>query len=198
MSDIDFNSIDELYPVPGQDNDSQGFRDNFSAIKSGLQTAHSEISALETNTAKINGANDFYGNIVSNAQMLANTEVTVNLSNIIGPEFVNWVNGSYQNLTIAGTNEDEDYLTLTLTGFPSGTGKVAHVRVAVRSDGQERNLVWSAQGGTLRVDTSNWPAGYMVLNAAQHTTVVDFWSSDGGATVYAKVVGTFSPYAGVQ
>lgn len=197
MSTIDFNSIDELYPVPGQDNDSQGFRDNFSSIKSGLQTAHSEISALETNTAKINAPNDFFGNIVSNAQFIANTEVTVNLNNIIGPEFVNWVNGSYQNLTIAGTNEDEDYLTLTLTGWP-GANKVAHIRVAVRSDGQERKLVWSTQGGTLRVDTSNYPTGYIILNASQDITVFDFWTSDGGQTVYAHVLGTFTSYTGVQ
>ena len=32
-------TIDGTYPVAGQDNDSQGFRDNFTIIKTGLATA---------------------------------------------------------------------------------------------------------------------------------------------------------------
>ena len=41
------------FPVAGQDNDSQGFRDNFTTIKTGLQTAQSEISTLQTQYSKI-------------------------------------------------------------------------------------------------------------------------------------------------
>ena len=36
-------TIDGTYPVAGQDNDSQGFRDNFTIIKTGLATATSEM-----------------------------------------------------------------------------------------------------------------------------------------------------------
>ena len=32
-SNIDNTSIDATYPIAGQDNDSQGFRNNFSTIK---------------------------------------------------------------------------------------------------------------------------------------------------------------------
>ena len=35
-SSINPNNIDTTYPVAGQDNDSQGFRDNFTNIKSKL------------------------------------------------------------------------------------------------------------------------------------------------------------------
>ena len=35
-SAINFSSINASYPVPGIDNDSQGFRDNFSAIANAL------------------------------------------------------------------------------------------------------------------------------------------------------------------
>ena len=34
MSNIDSTSIDATYPVAGQDNNSQGFRDNFNTITS--------------------------------------------------------------------------------------------------------------------------------------------------------------------
>ena len=50
-------TIDGTYPVAGQDNDSQGFRDNFTIIKTGLATATSEITTLQTTSAVLNAAN---------------------------------------------------------------------------------------------------------------------------------------------
>ena len=41
------STIDTTFPVPGQDNDTQGFRDNFIAVKNGLETAATEISAIQ-------------------------------------------------------------------------------------------------------------------------------------------------------
>lgn len=49
-SSIVFSTIDERFPAAGQDNDSQGFRDNFAKIKSALSTAQSEITYLNTNS----------------------------------------------------------------------------------------------------------------------------------------------------
>jgi hypothetical protein len=40
-------NIDTTFPVPGQDNDTQGFRDNFIAIKNSLDTAAAEISDVQ-------------------------------------------------------------------------------------------------------------------------------------------------------
>ena len=39
MSTINTNGIDGNYPTPGQNNSSEGFRDNFTAIKNNLNTA---------------------------------------------------------------------------------------------------------------------------------------------------------------
>lgn len=39
-------NIDTTFPVPGQDNDTQGFRDNFIAIKNSLGVASNEISDM--------------------------------------------------------------------------------------------------------------------------------------------------------
>jgi hypothetical protein len=58
-STINPNNIDILYPIAGQDNDTQGFRDNFRNIKNNLSTAATEISALQANvslTPRINYA----------------------------------------------------------------------------------------------------------------------------------------------
>ena len=40
-SNIISSTIDGTYPVAGVDNDTQGFRDNFTVIKTGLATAES-------------------------------------------------------------------------------------------------------------------------------------------------------------
>ena len=58
-SQININSINVAYPVAGQDNDSQGFRDNFRSIAVALSTASSEITSLQLTTAKLNSTNDF-------------------------------------------------------------------------------------------------------------------------------------------
>ena len=61
-STTEINAIDQTYPVAGQDNDSQGFRDNFSNIKTSLTKVKAVLDALDTNTAKLNVSNAFNGN----------------------------------------------------------------------------------------------------------------------------------------
>ena len=45
-SNINPNNIDTTYPVAGQDNDSQGFRDNFTNIKNNFTEAQTELNDL--------------------------------------------------------------------------------------------------------------------------------------------------------
>lgn len=46
-SNINPFNIDVTYPIAGQDNDTQGFRDNFTNIKNNFTVAGSEISAIQ-------------------------------------------------------------------------------------------------------------------------------------------------------
>ena len=48
-SQINPNNIDGTYPVAGQPNNTQGFRDNFTNIKTNFQIASTEITDLENN-----------------------------------------------------------------------------------------------------------------------------------------------------
>ena len=73
-SNIISGTIDGAYPVAGVDNDTQGFRDNFTIIKAGLAVANSEVTALQTNTAKLNASNDFLASDITNANFALNTE----------------------------------------------------------------------------------------------------------------------------
>ena len=58
-------NIDGTYPKAGQDNSSQGFRDNFSAIKTNFTEAQSEIEDLQTNKASTNANSNFSNYVVS-------------------------------------------------------------------------------------------------------------------------------------
>ena len=58
-------NIDGTYPKAGQDNSSQGFRDNFSAINTNFTEAKSEIEDLQTNKASKDAASNFADNEVS-------------------------------------------------------------------------------------------------------------------------------------
>lgn len=62
-STINPNNIDITYPIAGQDNDTQGFRDNFRNIKNNLNTARAEITDLQANVAKSPQVTYITGNV---------------------------------------------------------------------------------------------------------------------------------------
>jgi hypothetical protein len=87
-SNINETGVNKDYPVAGQDNDSQGFRDNFNIIKNNFVAAKTEIETLQTDTAKLNVANNFLTNNITNANLLNNSEGyfaggTVNTSKLL-------------------------------------------------------------------------------------------------------------------
>jgi hypothetical protein len=73
MSNINTNSIDPMFPVPGVNNSSQGFRDNFASIKNNLDTASSELTDLQNKVvlkSALSGTsidNDMANTVISNA-----------------------------------------------------------------------------------------------------------------------------------
>ena len=70
MSNVNTSNIDSTFPVQGQDNPSQGFRDNFNYIKIALDTAGSEITAIQE-MFSISTTTDFLG-LLNNLQTTAN------------------------------------------------------------------------------------------------------------------------------
>jgi len=93
-SNINYINVDESFPIAGQDNDSQGFRDNFATIKSSLASAKTEITNLQDNTAKLNVNNNFNQNEISNAK-LRNTPFQILFN---GNGTVEWLTGSPSNV----------------------------------------------------------------------------------------------------
>ena len=62
--------INTAYPIAGQDNDSQGFRDNFTNISNLFVEASSEIGDLQVNGARKDSTQDYQYNILQNTCLL--------------------------------------------------------------------------------------------------------------------------------
>ena len=186
-SEINSVDINEAYPVAGQDNDSQGFRDNFRLIKNGLATASTEITNLQTNTAKLDETNDFNGNIISEAKFIKNTEEVYVSDEIQSSQDISWENGHYQIITV-GAN-----VTLTLTGWPT-SGVLGKMRLLLKRDTEIRSVTFGVSGGgTLKVNSA-WPSSSATIsiNGQTDPTIIDFWTSDGGLTVYGQFFDVFN------
>jgi hypothetical protein len=144
-SAINPNTIDVDFPVAGVDNDSQGFRDNFTAIKTGLDTAKSEITTLQTYSAKLGNdagtevVNDFGGNIISNAKtsrVYANAYQTYATSNTN----ISWNDGEYQAIEMRGN------FKLTFIDWPEADG-YGKMRIELKSNGTARTVTFAAGSG---------------------------------------------------
>lgn len=89
MSQINTNGINTNYPEPGTNNSSQGFRDNFSQIRTNLDTASNEITDLQNKVVvktALNGTvlnNDMANTLISNASTSGFRATTYNLGNAL-------------------------------------------------------------------------------------------------------------------
>ena len=123
MSQINTNGINVNYPVPGVNNNSQGFRDNFAAIRTNLNTASTEITDLQNNVVVKSALantivnNDMANTLISNALTRSFRASTYNLGNNISNTIViNASLGDVQYGTISGNT------TIQFAGWaPSGT-----------------------------------------------------------------------------
>ena len=73
-SNIVPGNIDGSFPKAGQDNSSQGFRDNFQSTKNNFTEAKTEIEALQANKASLDGSSDFQNNEVLKAKFKNTSE----------------------------------------------------------------------------------------------------------------------------
>jgi hypothetical protein len=181
-SNINPNNIDGSYPVAGQDNNSQGFRDNFTNIKVNFQYAEEEINDLEANSilkAALTG-----GTLDNN--MDNNTIYAVNLNDVSttriaatgtsGTVTLNYASGQYQ--TVAPSTGS---ITLAFTNFPaSGYFGILRVQITVSNLAYTVTLPAAVTLGTTGIQGYS---GGVITFAATGTYVFDFSTSDGGTTV---------------
>ena len=196
MSDINFISINESFPVAGQDNDTQVFRDNFDSIKTALSVAKTEISDLQDNTTRTDQSNDFNGNVISNAKLINNVNAVLNAGTLpVGTitTTVDYQNGNHQIFTITANSFTFDFLN-----FPAAGDTVGKVTVELYgSDSSSKTINFTLSGSEATVVKSNgfpdYASGNPVVTLASSTTAVIFevWRHTE-STFFMKYVGEFA------
>ena len=192
-SNIISETIDGAYPVAGIDNDTQGFRDNFTIIKTGLTTATSEITALQANTAKLNESNDFNGSDVSDANFSLNTEKYHNIGTVITGQNISILNGPYQSMTI-NLPEGTGAINFALADWPE-RDHVSKMTVQMLGNDTPKSVTFTvASGGTIKYNSS-YPrtdgTATVTVDSSTNPIIIDFWTYNQGTTVYAEYRGRF-------
>lgn len=106
MSNINPTNIDGTYPVAGQDNDSQGFRDNFTNTRNNFAFAKSEIEDLAAKAVLKSAlvgttlTNNMNGSLMYAASIRDFREVRYDLGETSGTILLDHVNGHYQTITL--------------------------------------------------------------------------------------------------
>ena len=180
-SAINPNNIDGAYPVAGQDNNSQGFRDNFTNTKTNFEYAADEITELQ-NKAVLKSAltgttldNNMLGSILSNAQLQDMSETRVALGTLSGSVTINYALGSVQTVTTAGS------ISLAFTNFPAaGAAGVVQVQVTVTSPAHTLTLPAAV---SVNASGIQGIASSVITFAAVGTYSFDFTTSNGGTTI---------------
>lgn len=181
-SNIVPGNIDATYPKAGQDNSSQGFRDNFSEIKTNFTTASTEITDLQANKASLNAINDFNGNTIHNAVMKDNGETIYAHGSVSGGSVtLNHENGHYQTLTITADT------TFAFTNFPTGAlGRIIlDITVSPTSTG-----ILTFPSAVIKADNVHGSDGTSdQITIGLGRFLFEFMSPDGGTTVLMHQLG---------
>jgi hypothetical protein len=184
-STINPNNIDTAYPVAGQDNNTQGFRTNFTNIKTNFESARDEINALQNTTVTIGSGvnNDLGGALLYNGvlQNISNTRLLLTTSS--GTVDINYAASPYQTVTLTGS------ATLNFLNFPAA-GDQAYVIVRVTITNTAFTLTLPSAVGTGNSATNllgiQGISGQTITFAATGTYELGFRTDDGGTTIYIE------------
>jgi len=182
-SNINPNNIDGTYPVAGQDNNSQGFRDNFTNIKTNFQYAEDEITDLQNNAilkSALTGTtldNNMGGSSITDGVIADFGLTRVALGTVSGSTTINYASGHFQTLTTGGS------VSLAFSNFPpSGVAGVVSVQVTVSNTAYTLTLPVAVSINTAGIQGLNTSTNVITF-ASTGTYTFQFITSDGGSSV---------------
>ena len=180
-SQINPNDIDGSYPVAGQDNNSQGFRDNFTNTKTNFQYAANEITDLQTYGVFTNTSNNLGGSLLIDGVIQDFGATRVAIGTVSGSQTVNYASGHYQTLTTSGS------VSLAFSNFPaSGIQAWVIVRVTVASVAHTLTLPAAVGTGSSAASVLGIQgiSSNVITFKETGTYEFQFHTEDGGSTVY--------------
>ena len=192
-SNINYLGINENFPVAGEDNDTQVFRDNFDTIKTSFNTAKTEITDLQTNAARTDVDNDFNNKLISGAVMLNNYDKKFDGGVITAPLTVDYENGNYQIFRFGATTTVEFLNFPDDASLPTGLGKVT---LELYGDGTARTLTFITSGGTVIKKNATFPATFTLTSAeaaagSGNPVMIEVWQHKSDR-IFLNYLGQFS------
>lgn len=188
MSKIDTTDLNETYPVSGINNDSQGFRDNFSNIKVNLNHAKHEIDTLQQYSIKADQDNDYHGYELSNVHLRSPTLATVKGDILLADFKLSYNQGQYHSYIIG------DNIDISLEDWP--LNRYAHLIVELTgTTDNEHSVVFRGplSTNTLKFNES-WPpagSGKHLVVTQFYTHIVEFWTTNAGSVIYSNHIGKY-------
>jgi len=196
-SNINTTTIDTAYPVAGQDNNSQGFRDNFTNINNNFTEAKAEIEDIQSKgifKSALVGIgsldNDMAGSAITSAKMVDSRETVVTHTATENPLNMGIKAGSYHTITPNAS------FTLAFSDGSSAdwpaTGNYSKVRLEVIIDSVAKTITLPA---SVTVGNVTGQTGQVITVSTPGTYVYELSTRDGGATVAINEVSTpqFTP-----
>jgi len=183
-SSINPNNINGVYPVAGVDNDSQGFRDNFTNIKNNFAFAASEINDLQSKailkSALSNSTlnNDFAGALVSGFELRDMRETSFDNAGATGTVTLDHTAGHYQRISASGT------VSIAFSNVPAA-GRVGRFRLKLTVTNTAAKLVLpvSVVAGAQYISEFN-PLDNSIsfITSGLGVYYFEFLTDDGGVT----------------
>ena len=175
-SQINQNNVDATYPVAGQDNSSQGFRDNFAAIQTNFGYAYTEISSLQGNAVLRNQDNDLGGNTtITSAAFRSSRDTIYALGSVAGNVSIVYTRSSYQTMTLAGS------VVLAFSGFNVANAQQTRIRMQFTVTDTSHTVTFPASV-SLNIGTIAYASGQTVSFADTGTYIFEVSTNDGGTT----------------
>ena len=206
MSNINYLSINENFPVAGQDNDTQVFRDNFDTIKTSLRLAQEEITALEDATGGISASanatgngSDFAGRVIEDVVLAQSRGLYQDLGATTKAD-VDFQDGHYQTYELTGDISAFKFLNFpgdpNITEPVTGYGKVI-IEFTSQNSLDRKITFTTSESGATSIKKSNFPAlalsGSHDLEVSSETNpvIIEIWRHSV-ENIYINYIGQFS------
>ena len=198
---VNVADLDTAFPVPGQDNDSQGFRDNFTVIDDNFKSTKARLEDLEANAVRIDRdpsipsfqTTNVFEDLSSGGTarlikptLQAQREVVKSYSSVTGTQIVDFNEGNFHTIGMTGDT------TLTFSNVPD-SGYYGKFILHITSTGTN-NLEFSSSL-TLRVLQDTVSPGFFngttpIAQGEMH--VVEIYTYTGSTEYFGRYIGQYS------
>lgn len=135
-SNINFTDIDGTYPKAGIDNSSQGFRDNFSLIKTNFELAKEEIEFLQGNAVIANVNNNLRNGTLANVAFKTSFDVAYTITPIEGTATYNIGTSNYQTISL------DSNITLVISGVSNYSDRLETIKLRIIVSDPSYTITW--------------------------------------------------------